>query len=180
VLVTNQNMSTSNGSITVPFTFQASHDAFAVYLTPGYGTGFTSTVVNKGNGLCLDESDWTTVAAAQFDQWTCNGGTNQQFGFVPTAAGASTYFIHPMTPDYCLDVSGASTASGAAVVQWPCNHNSNEQFTLRAVSSGVFQVVAQNSGLCLAPSGDSTASGAPVVQLPCTTAATRTWTIRTG
>jgi hypothetical protein len=120
------------------------------------------------------------VALAQFDQWTCNGGTNQQFSFVPIAAGSSTYFVHPMTPDYCLDVSGASTASGAAIAQYPCNYNSNEQFTLRAVGSGVYQVVAQNSGLCVVPTGDSTANDASLVQVSCTTAATRTWKIQVG
>jgi hypothetical protein len=125
----------------------------------------------------MDENDWTTVAAAQFQQWTCNGGTNQEYTFVPVSAGSSTYYIQPMTPDYCLDVSGASTASGAAIDQWPCNYNSNEQFTLKEVSSGVYQVVAVNSGLCVAPSGDSTANAASLVQVACTTAATRTWQI---
>jgi hypothetical protein len=179
-VVFNQVMSTSGGSVTVPFTFQAAHDAFAIYVTPGFPAGFASTVVNRGSGLCLDEFDWTTVALAQFDQWTCNGGTNQQFSFVPVAAGRSTYFVHPMTPDYCLDVSGASTASGAAIAQYPCNYNSNEQFTLRAVGTNIYQVVAQNSGLCVIPSGDSTATDAPLVQASCTTAATRTWKIQAG
>jgi hypothetical protein len=178
-VVSSQIVSTSGGSITVPVTFQASHDAFAIYLTPGFASGFSSTLVNQGSGLCMDENDWTTVSLAQFQQWTCNGGTNQQFSFVPTAAGSSTYFIQPMTPDYCADVSGASTASGAAIVQYPCNYNSNEQFTLRSVGSNLYQVVAQNSGLCIAPSGDSTANAAPLVQVSCTTAGTRTWTIST-
>jgi Ricin-type beta-trefoil lectin domain len=175
--VSSQIMSTSGGSITVPVTFQASHDAFAIYLAPGFASGFSSTLVNQGSSLCMDENDWTTVSAAQFQQWTCNGGTNQEFSFVPTSAGSSTYFIQPMTPDYCLDVSGASTASGAAIVQYPCNYNSNEQFTLRSVASGVYQVVAQNSGLCVAPSGDSTANAAPLVQVSCSTAATREWKV---
>jgi hypothetical protein len=179
-LVSSQITSTSGGSITVPFTFQASHDAFAIYLAPGFAPGFSSTLVNKGNGLCMDEFDWTTVAAAQFDQWTCNGGTNQQFSFVPVSAGSSTYFIHPMTPGYCLDVGGASTASGAAIDQWACNYNSNEQFTLRSAGTNLYQVVAQNSGLCVAPSGDSAAIGASLVQVSCTSAATRTWTIQVG
>ena len=178
VVVSSQIMSTSSGSITVPVTFQSSHDAFAIYLTPGFAAGFSSTLVNEGSSLCADEFDWTTVAAAQFDQWTCNGGTNQQFAFVPVSSGSSTYYIQPMTPDDCLDVSGGSTASGAAVIQWPCNHENNEQFTLRSVSSGVYQVVAQNSGLCLAPSGDSTANDAALVQVSCTTASTRTWGIK--
>jgi hypothetical protein len=175
LVVSSQIESTSSGSITVPITFASSHDAFAVYLTPGFSAGFSSTIVNQGSKLCMDENDWTTVAGAQFQQFTCNGGTNQKYTFVPVSAGSSTYFIQPMTPGDCLDVSGASTASGAAVDQWPCNYNSNEQFTLRPVSSGVDQVVAVNSGLCVAPSGDSTANGAALVQVACTTAAARTW-----
>jgi hypothetical protein len=177
-VVDNQIVSDSSGSITVPVTFQASHDAFAIYLTPGYAAGFTSTLVNKGSSLCMDEYDWTTQSAAQFDQWTCNGGTNQQFTFTPASSGSSTYFIHPMTPDDCLDVYGASTASGAKVDQWPCNYASNEQFTLDEVSTNVYEVVAENSGLCVAPSGDSTANDAALVQVSCSTAAARTWQIQ--
>ena len=177
LVVSSEIESTSSGSITVPITFESSHDAFAIYLTPGFAAGFSSTVVNQGSGRCMDENDWTTVATAQFQQWTCNGGTNQEYTFVPVSAGSSTYYIQPMTPDYCLDVSGASTASGAAIDQWPCNYNTNEQFTLKEVSSGIYQVVAVNSGLCVAPSGDSTANAAALVQVACTTAATRTWQI---
>lgn len=99
---------------------------------------------------------------------------------MPTAAGSSTYFIQPMTPDYCLDVSGASTASGAAIIQYPCNYNSNQQFTLRSVGTNVYQVVAQSSGLCVAPAGDSTANSTALVQVSCSTAAARTWGITGG
>jgi hypothetical protein len=178
LVVDSQIVSASSGSITVPVTFEASHDAFAVYLTPGFAAGFGSTLVNEGSSLCADEYDWTTEAAAQFDQWTCNGGTNQQFTFVPVSSGSSTYFIHPMTPGYCLDVLGSSTASGAAIDQWPCNYDSNEQFTLSQVSTDVYEVKAVSSGLCVAPSGDSTANDALLVQVACSTAATRTWLIQ--
>ena len=88
-VVTNEIVSASSGSITVPITFASAHDAFAIYLTPGFATGFSSTMVNKGSGLCMDENDWTTVAAAQFQQWTCNSGTNQEFTFVPSRPGAA-------------------------------------------------------------------------------------------
>ncbi len=148
--VTSEIVSASSGSISVPLTFQATHDAFGIYLTPGFAAGFSSTLANTGTGQCMDENDWTTQSAAQLQQWACNGGTNQAFSFVPTASGSSTYFIQPMTPDYCLDVSGASTASGAAIIQYPCNYNSNQQFTLRSVGTNVYEVVAQNSGLCVA------------------------------
>jgi hypothetical protein len=180
VVVLSENASTSSGSITVPLTFQASHDAFAIYLTPGFGTGVSSTLVNEGSRLCMDENDWTTVSAAQFQQWTCNGGSNQLFTLVPTAAGSGTYFIQPMTPDYCLDVSGASTASGAAIIQFACNYNTNQQFTLRPEGTNVDEVVAVNSGLCIAPSADSTANATALVQVSCSTAAARTWGITVG
>jgi Ricin-type beta-trefoil lectin domain-like/Ricin-type beta-trefoil lectin domain/Glycosyl hydrolases family 39 len=173
-------VSDSSGSITVPVTFEASHDAFAIYLTPGFAAGFSSTMVDEGSGLCADEYDWTTEAAAQFDQWTCNGGTNQQFTFTPTSSGSDTYFIHPMTPDYCLDVSGASTASGAAIDQWPCNYDSNEEFTLDSVGTNEYEVVAVNSGLCAEPSGASTASDASLVQVSCSSATADTWLIQPG
>ena len=179
-VVYNQVVSTSSGSISVPVNFEASHDAFAIYLTPGFANAFGATLVNEGSSLCADEYDWTTVAAAQFDQWTCNGGTNQQFTFVPVSSGSSTYYIHSMTPDYCLDVSGDSTASGAAIDQEPCDYASNEQFTLKEVSTDVDQVEAVSSGLCVAPSGGSTASDASLVQVSCTTAATSTWLIQPG
>ncbi|MFI1994507.1 cellulose binding domain-containing protein [Actinoplanes sp. NPDC020271] len=40
-VVLNQTMTVSGGVVTVPLTFQASHDAFAVYVTPGSGTSPT-------------------------------------------------------------------------------------------------------------------------------------------
>ncbi len=173
-VVTSEIVSASSGSITVPITFAAANDAFAIYLTPGFASGFSSTAANTGTGQCVDENDWTTVSTAQLQQWTCNSGTNQELSFVPTSTGSSTYLIQPMTPDYCLDVSGNSTASGAAIIQYPCNYASNEQFTLTSVGTNEYHVVAANSGLCVAPG--STTVGAGLVQVSCTSADT-TWTI---
>jgi hypothetical protein len=175
-VVTNENVSASSGSITVPITFEDANDAFAIYLTPGFTTGFSSTLANTGTGQCMDENDWTTQSAAQFQQWTCNSGTNQTFRFVPTASGGSTYLIQPMTPDYCTDVNGNSTASGAAIIQYPCNYKSNEEFTLTSVGTNEYHVIAANSGLCVAPAGGSTTVGAALVQVACSSADT-TWTI---
>jgi len=175
-VVTNEIASTSSGSITVPITFVDANDAFAIYLTPGFATGFSSTAANTGTGQCMDENDWTTLSAAQFQQWTCNSGTNQEFKFVPISSGSSTYFIQPMTPDYCMDVNADSTASGAAIIQYPCNYATNEEFTLTSVGTNEYHVVAVNSGLCVQPSGGSTTAGTGLVQVACTSADT-TWTI---
>jgi hypothetical protein len=175
-VVTNEIVSASSGSITVPITFAAANDAFAIYLTPGFAKGFSSTAANTGTGQCVDEGDWTTVSAAQLQQWTCNSGSNQELSFVPTSTGSSTYLIQPMTPDYCLDVNANSTASGAAIIQYPCNYASNEEFTLTSVGANEYHVIAANSGLCVAPAGGSAAVGAALVQVSCSSADT-TWTI---
>jgi hypothetical protein len=180
-VVYSEIVSDSSGSLSVPVTFESSHDAFAIYLTPGFATGFASTLVNEGSDLCMDEYDWTTEAAAQLDQWACNGGTNQQFTFTPISSGSDTYYIHPMTPDYCLDVSGSSTVVGADIDQWPCNYDSNEEFTLDSVGTDEYEVVAENSGLCVEPSGGSTASDALLVQVSCSSsAASDLWEIQPG
>ncbi len=178
-VVSDQVLSTGSGSVTVNLTFQAAHDAFAVYLEPGFGANVSSTLVNQATGACLDENNYTTVSGAQLDEWGCNGGANQQFTLTPTATGSSTYFLHPMTPDDCVDIAGSSTASGAAVTQYPCTYASNEQFTLHAVGTNVYQVVAQNSGLCIAPSGGSGSNGTGIVQVACSSPAT-SWSIQIG
>ncbi len=92
-VVDNQNVSVSSGSITVPLTFQASHDAFAIYLTPatssgggGFPSGYHRLVI-ANDSLCLDVYGNTTASGAAIDQWTCNGQSNQQFQFVPGSGG---------------------------------------------------------------------------------------------
>jgi hypothetical protein len=68
-VVFSQNMSASGGAVTVPFTFQAAHDAFAIYLTPGGGfpSGYHQLVAGN-DGLCLDVYGDTTAAGAAIDQ----------------------------------------------------------------------------------------------------------------
>ncbi len=60
------------------------------------------------------------------DQWTCTGGTNQQWriqdlgtGFVQLVARHS---------NKCLDVLNAATTDGAQLVQWTCGTGTNQQW----------------------------------------------------
>jgi hypothetical protein len=111
-VVLSQNMSTSGGSRTVPLTVQATHDAFALYLTPadsggGFPTGFHQLVV-ANDGLCLDVFGNTGTAGAAIDQWTCNGQTNQQFQFLPAAGGYGE--LRAQNSGLDVAVAGRSTA----------------------------------------------------------------------
>ena len=175
-VVTNEIVSASSGSITVPITFAAANDAFAIYLTPGFAAGFSSTMANTGTGQCMDENDWTTrvrrPAPAVDLQRRDQPGVHLRADRV-----RQQHLPHPADdPGLLPDVNGDSTASGAAIIQYPCNYNSNEEFTLTSVGTNEYHVIAVNSGLCVAPAGGSTTVGAALVQVACSSADT-TWTI---
>ncbi|HEX6522959.1 MAG TPA: RICIN domain-containing protein [Streptosporangiaceae bacterium] len=169
-VVVNQNMSTSGGSITVPFTFQSSHDAFGIYLTPAQSGGsFPSgnhQLVIGNDGLCLDVLGNSSTAGAAIDQWTCNGQTNQQFQFVPVSGGRGELQAQNSGDD--VAVSGSSTASGTAdIVQQVPNGASNSLWLPMQQSDGSFQFQNQNSGLCLDVLGAGSNTGQQLDQWPC-------------
>jgi hypothetical protein len=169
-VVFNQNMSTSAGSITVPLTFQASHDAFAVYLTPAQsGGGFPSgnhQLVMSSDGLCLDVFGNTTAAGAAIDQWTCNGQANQQFQFVPVSGGRGELQAGNSGDD--VAVANSSTTAGTAdIIQQVPNGVSNSLWLPVQQSDGSFAFQNQNSGLCLDVTGASSNLGQQLDQWPC-------------
>ena len=140
---------------------------------------FSTTMVNQGNGNCVDVPGGAATSALQLIQWSCNAGANQSFGFTPVSGAATTYRIATLTSGSCIDVAGGSSADNAVVMQYACHGGTNQQFRLQAVSVGgasnTFNLVSVGSGKCIAPAGDAAASGTALVQLPCTSAASRVW-----
>jgi hypothetical protein len=170
-VVYNQNLSTSGGSVTVPFTFQASHDAFAVYLTPasssggGLPSGYHQFVV-ANNNLCLDVYGDSASAGASIDQWTCNGQSNQQFQFVPTSGGDGE--IEAQNSGQDVAIAGGSTAQGTPdVVQQSVNGASASLWQPVAQSDGSYEFRNQNSGLCLDVYGAGSNTGQQLDQWQC-------------
>jgi hypothetical protein len=170
-VVLSQNMSTSGGSINVPFTFQAAHDAFAIYVTPAQSSGsaFPSGyhhLTIGSDGLCLDVSGNTSTAGAAIDQWTCNSQTNQQFQFVPTSGGYGELQAQNSGDD--VTVSGSSAAQGTPdIVQQPVSGSASSQWLPVAQSDGSWSFKNSSSGLCLDVYGASTSTGQQLDQWPC-------------
>jgi hypothetical protein len=139
---------------------------------------FTSTSVNAGSSLCMDDPNSSTTAGTQLIQWQCNSGSNQSWTFTPVSGTTSTYTITSFD-GLCVDDSGRSTANNAQIIQWTCNGQTNQEWTLQPVTisglTNTFNVVSVNSGKCIIPTGDSTASDTLLVQYTCSTAATRVW-----
>ena len=148
-VVLSQSMSTSSGSITVPFTFQSSHDAFAIYLTP------TATVlpgdhkfVIGNDSQCLDVAGNVGTAGAAIDQWTCNGQGNQEFQFVPVSGGYGELQAGNSGDD--VAVSNSSTTAGTPdIIQQVPNGNAASLWLPVKQSDGSYEFKNDNSGLCL-------------------------------
>jgi hypothetical protein len=168
--VYNQNLSTSGGSVTVPFTFQAAHDAFAVYVTPAGSSSASSGEVHAvGAGKCLDVNESNTAPGVQLQIWTCNGGSNQVF--THTSSNQLTVTMSGTT--LCLGASGNGTSAGTAVLTASCNGTTGQQWNLN--SNGT--VTGVQSGLCLDVTGASTANGALVELWTCNGRTNQQWTL---
>ncbi|MET7703037.1 RICIN domain-containing protein [Streptomyces sp. NPDC005485] len=169
-IVYNQNVSTSSGSITVPLTFQASHDAFAVYLTPAPSSGgFPSghhQLVAAHNNLCVDVYGNSGSAGAAIDQWTCNGQSNQLFQFVPASGGYGE--LRAQNSGLDVAVAGGSTAAGTPdIVQQAPGTAAAALWLPVQQSDGSYSFRNQNSGLCLDVYGGGSNLGQQLDQWQC-------------
>jgi ricin-type beta-trefoil lectin protein len=174
-VVLNQNMSTSSGSITASFTFQAAHDAFAIYLTPAsssggsFPSGYHQLVIGN-DSLCLDVFGNTSTVGAAIDQWSCNGQSNQQFQFVAVSGGYGELQAENSGQD--VAVSGGSTAQGTPdIVQQAVNGAAASLWLPQQQSDGSYQFQNKNSGLCLDVDGAVSTLGQQLDQWPCKNAA---------
>ena len=171
-VVLSQTMSTASGSITVPFTFQAAHDAFAVYVTPasssgggGFPSGYHRLVVGSDQ-LCADVFGNTGASGAAIDQWTCNGQSNQQFQFVPASGGYGELQAQNSGDD--VTVSGTVTAAGTPdIVQQPVSGSAASLWLPVQQSDGSWSFKNSASGLCLDVYGASTSTGQQLDQWTC-------------
>jgi len=163
-VVYNSNLSTSSGSVSVSFTFSSSHDAFAVYLTPG---GRSGALTNSASGRCLDVPQANQTAATQLDIWDCNSQSNQLWHL--TAASE----LRTFNDTACLDANNSGTTSGTKAIIWPCSGQTNQKWTLN--SNGT--ISSTQSGLCLATNSAGTADGTLVELDTCTGQTSQQWSL---
>jgi hypothetical protein len=164
-VVLSQSMSASSGSITVPLTFQASHDAFAIYLTPsgGIAPGYNQLVIGNDK-LCADVFNNSGTAGAAIDQWTCNGQANQQFQFVPVSGG----YGELQAGNSGDDVAATGTAAGTPdIVQQSPNGAAASLWLPVKQSDGSYEFKNQASGLCLDVFGNGSNLGQQFDQWAC-------------
>ncbi len=123
--------STANGAVIQQWTCLSGPTAAnqGWFFIPAARSGYY-TVVNLNSNKCLDVTGRSTANGVHIQQWTCNGGTNQEWypKVVGTYPAGDIYNFVNLNSGKCLDVTGASTANGAIVEQWPCNGGSNQKW----------------------------------------------------
>ncbi|AGL16193.1 RICIN domain-containing protein [Actinoplanes sp. N902-109] len=167
-VVLNQTMTVSGGAVTVPLTFQSSHDAFAVYVTPATTSGQQGVeVVGGQSGRCVDVPGASTANGTQTQLSDCSGASSQRW----------TYTSGKQLQVYgskCLDANGHGTTNGTAVIIYDCNGQANQQWTIN--SNGT--ITGVQSGLCLDANGAGTASGTKLILWTCNGGANQQWSTR--
>jgi hypothetical protein len=171
-VVLSQTMSASGGSITVPLNFQATHDAFAIYLTPGNGNVSptptpTQEIMGAGSGRCVDVPNGSTTNGTQVQLWDCNGGAGQRWEHT----SGKQLMVYG---NQCLDASGQGTDDGTEVIIWDCNGQANQQWNVN--SDGT--ITGVQSGKCLDAYGAGTANGTKIVLWSCNGGSNQQWSLR--
>jgi hypothetical protein len=104
-----------------------------------------SSITTYGSGMCLDDPGGSTANHEQMQIYYCNGGTNQQWTFVPGATPGYGELVNGASGK-CLDVTAASTDDGIVIQQYGCGTGNNQQWS-RDPNTGY--VRALHSGKCL-------------------------------
>jgi alpha-L-fucosidase len=119
-------------------------------------------IINRNSGKCLDVYGNGTGDGVNVDQWTSNGGQNQQWSFV--SQGSGYYEIIARNSGKALEVGGNSTADGGNVQQWTWAGTNSQQWSLVNLGTGYYELVNRNSGKALDVVGSGTADGVNVDQ----------------
>jgi hypothetical protein len=138
-----------------------------------FPSGYRALAIDD-DGLCLDNYGAGSNAGAIIDQYACNGGTNQDFQFVPTSGGYGELQVENSGQDVTAIAEGSSSSSAQGVpdiVQEPVSSSSASQWMPEEQSDGSFQLENDNSGLCLDVYGAGSNTGQQLDQWPCKNAA---------
>ncbi|HEY7371570.1 MAG TPA: RICIN domain-containing protein [Polyangia bacterium] len=108
--------------------------------------------INLHSGKCLDVQAISGEDGAIIQQFSCNGGPNQDW-IVADAGPAGTIRLVARNSGKVLDVKGAGTADGTPIIQWGWRSAPNEQFKLAPVAAA--EAPADKAGAPTGAGGDA-------------------------
>jgi hypothetical protein len=162
-----------NGSDFAPLTSSLQ----TLQTTGGGPANGTYRIVNYYSGLSMDVVGASTAVGAAVDQYTWNGGTNQQWKV--TYLNNGMYQIVAVNSGLCLDLTGQSLSDGAKLDQYTCNGGANQQFVIAATSDGHYTIVVSQSGLAVENPGFSKSAGTVLDQWGMNQGTNQEWSFET-
>jgi hypothetical protein len=145
--LTAQNAGTTNGTPIVQHTYTANGGAdWLPALIPGTNSDADYVFTNRLSGKVLDVTGGSTAQNVQFELWSANGGSNQQWLFIPWGNVVSnSIFAAPLT----------SVLTNANKTQWQLSGIPGARYIVQATTNlttpdwrPVFTNVANTFGNC--------------------------------
>jgi Beta-L-arabinofuranosidase, GH127/Ricin-type beta-trefoil lectin domain-like len=175
-------MSTADSADVVQFEDTGTQDHLWVFLPNSDGS---FRISNVNSGKVLGVAGMSTANSAQVVQFA-DSGTLDHNWLIRAAPGAGAVLrFQNVNSGLMLGVSGMSTADSADVVQYADDGTADHQWQVAAangtatwpasITSALFTILNQNSGLLLGVSGMSMADSADVVQFAGTGTADHLW-----
>ncbi len=121
-----------------------------------FQVGAAYTIVNQLSSLALDDTNSSTSAGTQIQQWNCNGGAQQNWVLSPVNQGGFT--VVNQLSGLALD-NGYNGADGAQIVQNYPDGGQEQSWFLVPQPGGAFTLVNQYSSMALDDTGVSRANG---------------------
>lgn len=159
---------------TVLATAAATVGLTAALTAPAQAGPLYNQYINYKADKCLSiEGGGSTANGANVVLYTCNGGHEQDWGYVSQTDGTYTYFfLINRKSGKCMSVSGGgSTAKGAEIIQWSCNDMTEQQWRIVddrdwPLIDGSYAKVLINrkSGLILSTPGGAWANNTKIIQ----------------
>ncbi|MET9566766.1 RICIN domain-containing protein [Streptomyces tauricus] len=136
-----------------------------------------ATVVNAGNGKCVDARAAGTADGTAVQQYACNSSQAQQWQLRDTGDGR-VRVDNRADATKSWDVADVSAADGAAVQLWTYGGGTNQQWQPVADAGGTtYHFVNRNSGKCLDVPSASTADGVQLQQWTCNGSAAQSFRV---
>jgi hypothetical protein len=115
---------------------------------------FQVFIRSRSSGKVLDVPGFATNDGAKIQQFTYNGGKNQQWQFVATGSLVGNMNVGKMvsvSSGKVLDVPGFATNNGAQIDQWTDNGGQNQRWVLTRVEgeADFVTILSESSGKLL-------------------------------
>jgi len=137
------------------------------------GGAFTSTLVAKHSGKCLDLKGGSSANGTALEQESCSSSEAPNFEFTSVSGKSNTYLIKNARTNKCLDIYKGNKSNGTRLIQYSCGEGANQHFKLVDAGGGYYQLVAGHSNKCLDVYRAYKAEGTQVTQYTCHSAAER-------